>query len=267
MNNITIVASGQNKIVAITKLFGSFGPWCIEGKRIDQLADVILLSDGTSSTFIESGVGTSKASTGSVIGRSLVGGLLTGGVGAIIGGSTASRNEIFESKVTEQKIYDFTVKLLWKDSSAAIAQINNPSDLRWLASFIGQPEMSENEIEEARRVDELQRNRGAIFDKIKSEINSEFPIIFSKDQPSLAAVIAVLSVFLVAGIAGFISDGFFVGVWWSIKFGFSGLVLIAIADGIFRDSHNKKVREIDSARKILFDKKMADLVKLESKST
>lgn len=256
MKNITIVVSGQQKIISINKLHGDYGPFCIDEKRIDQLVDIVLISDGTSSEFLESGSGTSKTSTNSLVGRSLVGGLLFGGVGAIIGAGSAERNENYESKTTEKKNFDFSVKLTWKNGSSVIAKIDNPIDLRWLASFVGQPEMSERDIEEERLSFQKSQDDSARLKKIKSEVNSELPLIYTKDQPSSIAIGSIVSIFLIAFAAGLISNGLFTGIWWGIKYGFIGLILVGVADGLVSGVHNKKAHERDLARRILLDRKM-----------
>lgn len=50
-----------------------------------------------------------KTSTGSMVGRAVVGGMLTGGVGAIVGGATASKKTEVIPKSCDKTIHDYTV--------------------------------------------------------------------------------------------------------------------------------------------------------------
>ena len=59
-----------------------------------EFSDILgyaLVDDATSETITTS-VGTAKTSTGSMIGRAVVGGVLTGGLGAVAGAATAKKN-------------------------------------------------------------------------------------------------------------------------------------------------------------------------------
>lgn len=58
----------------------------------------------------EDGTQVTKTSTGGVVGRALVGGAISGGIGAVIGGTTAKAN-------TDQRVRSITVQFLVKDTS------------------------------------------------------------------------------------------------------------------------------------------------------
>lgn len=83
----------------------------------------------TVQTYRGNSVATSKADTGSMVGRAIVGGVLLGGAGAVIGGSTAKRNTVIEhgtdtsihNKVVE---HDYTVAITVKDIANPIIYLN-----------------------------------------------------------------------------------------------------------------------------------------------
>ena len=67
-------------------------------------------------TTSEAGSATTKTSTGSMIGRAVVGGLLAGGVGAAIGGSSAKRRtDIQSGPQTTSTSHDYKVYLMVDD--------------------------------------------------------------------------------------------------------------------------------------------------------
>ena len=69
------------------------GLYIINSKKY-EFSDILgysLVDDATSETITTS-VGTAKTSTGSMIGRAVVGGVLTGGLGAVAGAATAKKN-------------------------------------------------------------------------------------------------------------------------------------------------------------------------------
>ena len=69
----------------------------------------------------------SSANLGSALGRALVGGVLTGGVGAVIGGTTGKRT-ITERKIEDDKIiHDYSVIISLNDfkTPSVLLKINN----------------------------------------------------------------------------------------------------------------------------------------------
>lgn len=89
----------------------------------------------TVQTYRGNSVATSKADTGSMVGRAIVGGVLLGGAGAVIGGSTAKRNTVIEhgtdtsihNKVVE---HDYTVAITVKDIANPIIYLNVGSNAK-----------------------------------------------------------------------------------------------------------------------------------------
>lgn len=64
-----------------------------------------------------------STSTGSMIGRAVVGGILTGGVGAVVGGATASKNTVAVPQGEDELVHDYTVILNVDDLSAPVIHI------------------------------------------------------------------------------------------------------------------------------------------------
>lgn len=80
-----------------------------EYKFIDILG-YSLVDDATSESVMTS-TGESKTSTGSMIGRAVVGGVLTGGLGAVAGAATAKRNTSDVGTSTTTTTHKYTVYL------------------------------------------------------------------------------------------------------------------------------------------------------------
>lgn len=83
----------------------------------------------TVQTFRGNSTATSKANTGNMVGRAIVGGVLLGGAGAVIGGSTAKRNTIIEhgtdTSIHHKEIeHNYTVTITVKDITNPIIYIN-----------------------------------------------------------------------------------------------------------------------------------------------
>ena len=87
----------------------------------------------TVQTFRDNSSATSKTDTGSMIGRAIAGGVLLGGAGAFIGGSTAKRNTVIEhgtdTSIHNKEIeHNYTVAITVKDISNPVININVRSD-------------------------------------------------------------------------------------------------------------------------------------------
>ena len=87
----------------------------------------------TVQTIRGNSIATSKANTKNMIGRAVVGGVLLGGAGTIIGGSTAKRNTVIEhgtdtSLHNKEIEHNYTVAVTVKDISNPVININVGSD-------------------------------------------------------------------------------------------------------------------------------------------
>ena len=87
----------------------------------------------TVTTYRDNSSATTRTNTGSMIGRSVAGGLLFGGVGAIVGGSTAKKDTIVEhgtdTAIHNKEIeHNYTVAITVKDISNPVINIYVGSD-------------------------------------------------------------------------------------------------------------------------------------------
>lgn len=80
----------------------------------------------TDNSYIKKGEVTykTKTSTGSMIGRAVVGGVLTGGVGALIGGATAKKKTVAVPKGEDKVIHDYTVLVNVNSLTTPVIRIN-----------------------------------------------------------------------------------------------------------------------------------------------
>jgi hypothetical protein len=86
-------------------------------------------------TYRGTSIATSKADTGSMVGRAIVGGVLLGGAGAVIGGSTAKRNTVIEhgtdTSVHNKEIeHNYKVAITVKDIANPIIYLNVGSNAK-----------------------------------------------------------------------------------------------------------------------------------------
>ena len=87
----------------------------------------------TVKTYRGNSTATSKTNTGNMIGRTIAGGVLLGGAGAIIGGSTAKRNTIIEhgtdTSIHNKEVeHNYTVAITVKDISNPVLYLNVGND-------------------------------------------------------------------------------------------------------------------------------------------
>lgn len=83
----------------------------------------------TVKTYRGNSTATSKTNTGNMIGRTIAGGVLLGGAGAIIGGSTAKRNTVIEhgtdTSIHNKEVeHNYTVAITVKDISNPVIYLN-----------------------------------------------------------------------------------------------------------------------------------------------
>lgn len=131
-----ILVFSQSKHVVIAKKDYSFSDIldCIVNDEIKERETV--------QTFRGDSSATSKTNTGSMIGRTIAGGVLLGGAGAIIGGSTAKRNTVIEygtdTSIHNKEIeHNYTVAITVKDISNPVININVGSDTALKDEIVG----------------------------------------------------------------------------------------------------------------------------------
>lgn len=76
--------------------------------KFSDILSCSLVDDVTNET-ITTTTGKSKTATGSMLGRAVVGGVLTGGLGAVAGAATAKRNITEDASSTTTTVHDYFI--------------------------------------------------------------------------------------------------------------------------------------------------------------
>lgn len=99
-------------ITSFNKIIISEEKQCVRLHDVDyKFEDIIgcsLVDDATSETITAS-IGKAKTSTGSMVGRAVVGGVLTGGLGAVAGAATAKKNISTDATSLTTTIHKYTI--------------------------------------------------------------------------------------------------------------------------------------------------------------
>jgi hypothetical protein len=134
MNDIYIFRNGQTIPAKIEQLFVTHGPYTIEGNRLDLLTKAQIVVDSSTSSISQVGTSSSTANTGSMLGRAVVGGVLTGGAGAVIGGLSGKRDSTINTVSSESKSTELTTELTFEDGSNMYVLIKSMESFHWLFS-------------------------------------------------------------------------------------------------------------------------------------
>ena len=118
-----ILVFGQSKHIVIAKKEYNFSD------ILDCTVNDDIKEKETVQTFRGNSTATSKTNTGNMVGRAIVGGVLLGGAGAIIGGSTAKRNTVIEhgmdTSIHNKEVeHNYTVAITVKDISNPVLYLN-----------------------------------------------------------------------------------------------------------------------------------------------
>lgn len=124
-----ILVFSQMKFVVIAQKEFSFSD------ILDCTVNDDIIERETVHTYRGTSIATSKADTGSMVGRAIVGGVLLGGAGAVIGGSTAKRNTVIEhgtdTSVHNKEIeHNYKVAITVKDIANPIIYLNVGSNAK-----------------------------------------------------------------------------------------------------------------------------------------
>ena len=99
----------------------------VEGVVYDYNALLNFQVKDNSSTIFTPGKATTKTNTGSMLGRAVVGGVLTGGVGAVIGATSASK-ETVTTNGKSKTVHDYSIVLTMNDLKCPTLTINLHKD-------------------------------------------------------------------------------------------------------------------------------------------
>lgn len=138
-NSIRPVDHENGSVFTFSRMFGTHGPHLIDGKRLDQLTGVDLLLDSSTSVVSQTSYATTTSNATGVLGRAVVGGLVAGGVGALVGGTTGAKTTTSAGSSVESINTQLTVKLTFEAGQTIHAVVTDLAAYHWLLSFPGKP--------------------------------------------------------------------------------------------------------------------------------
>lgn len=199
MSNIYIFENGAKKRIHIERMFKTHGPYLLEGRRLDQLAKVQLIHDSSTSTQTQRGTSIDNVNNLNMLKRAAVGGILTGGVGAVIGGATAQRQATFNTTTKTHITTELTAELIYLDGTSQYVLFDDLKPFHWLLGCANQTPLSDAEIE-AERLTALREQTETELRKILNpKVEQLFlPPVFAKDKAKQFGIpaLAVISVIL-----------------------------------------------------------------------
>lgn len=174
MSDIYIFKNGNKVRATIQKMFGTHGPYLLEGKRLDLLNKVQLLHDSSTATHHQTGTSVEKVNNKNMLKRAVVGELLLGPAGAIIGGNTAERTSTISSTTTTQVQTQITAELIYLDGGSQYIFMDDLKPFHWLLGFANQTPLSDEEIERERiaaiNLKNAEQRRQAILTKLQQNL-------------------------------------------------------------------------------------------------
>lgn len=157
------------------RLHRTHGPWLMNGLRLDELVSAEILLDSSTSTVHETSQSKSSASNTSTIGRTIVGGVAMGGVGAVIGGVTGKRTTETTSNSVEHRNVELTLKLVFLRGETLHAIVSDVAAYHWLLEFTTMTPASVEEI--------AAQSRQAMLLKNDQELNERAMRLLPKPSP------------------------------------------------------------------------------------
>lgn len=202
--------SGHPVEADIHRMYATHGPYMMGGRRLDKLSDVVTLVDSSTTASYETGTHTTRASTTSVLGRALVGGILTGGAGAIVGGVTAKRRTQIHSETTESRNIELTLRLDFVDGPPVNVVVTRLESYHWLLAQVEIRPATDAELSEQKALADAYPERRDHVDRMLAH---EKPVSRERTINVAAAV---------AGVVGLIL-GYFYGTYDLSKLFFAAL--------------------------------------------
>jgi hypothetical protein len=181
MNNIYIFRNGCTELAQVEKLFKTHGPYELEGQRLDKLVKVQIISDSSTQSISQTGKETTKANTGEVIGRAIVGGVLLGGAGAVVGGMTGSHESKSKSSSRTLNKVEYTVELIFEEEVLLYVLVKSQDALHWLLSFVNQPSLTTEEVQSQKNM-AIQSEQDSVFIKGGNFIYQNKEYFLTKDS-------------------------------------------------------------------------------------
>ena len=186
MYQVKIISAGVKKIAKIEKLYNYLGPLCLtygndkDGfpvpiARFDNIESIEVVNDLSTRKIVTSSEGASvtKAKTGNMVKRAVIGGVLTGGAGAVIGGVTGTRNTETVSTSTSSEVLNYLVTLQakFKDGKIITFTVDNPEITELLFSHIGTEYINDEELAKLKilAVQEKEKQRRLAEDEFKDQ--------------------------------------------------------------------------------------------------
>ena len=250
MFTIEINSTGIKKKATIEKLFLHNGPFCITQSknkdgfpvplaRLDYIETVEVVNDLSTRSTITTSEGNSvtTAKTGNMVKRAVIGGVLTGGAGAVIGGVTGTKNTEVStiSNSSETIKYLVTLQVKFKDGKVLIISVNDPEITELLYSHIGTECISDDELEilkqksltkianEKRAIEE--RSRNAIFEqRAKEKIAMHAPMESGSEVNIIAFASFMVGLILCYFTHSDLGFKLFTLIWFFIKLIFFTIV-------------------------------------------
>ncbi|MBB6558871.1 hypothetical protein HNP48_001535 [Acidovorax soli] len=224
--NTTIHPLGRaaGAVFTFSRLYETHGPFTLNGHRLDQLVNVHLLLDSSTSVTTSATHATTTSDASGVLGRAVVGGIVGGGTGALIGATTGGKTTKATSSAVETRSTDLTVKLEFHDGYALHAIISDQRAYHWLLAFVEQEPASEADLEEQRQQAETLRER-TILEARAHELMPMRPLSSMGPGPVILGVGCVLAV---AVLAVPISLGVAIGIWLAVMVVLTPLVTVLV---------------------------------------
>lgn len=159
MSDIYILKNGGKQKVSVVKMFKTHGAYLLDGKRVDHLQKVQLLHDSSTQTYSQKGSSIDSVNNANMLKRAVVGGVLTGGVGAVIGGVTAERTSSINSVTKTTVNTELTAELTYLDGESQFVVFDDLKPYHWLLSFVNQTPMTDEEIEKEKQLAHLFKSK------------------------------------------------------------------------------------------------------------